>query len=111
MWTLPHYAAVHSCNEYSLRLIPSPPHNNYVVHITILWSYLVRDVTRRNHTIMIKMCILIIIVLCYFLPAENMANFEVDLLMREAAVGEKMTFLVLYNPTGEIEGLQIKVTQ
>ena len=49
--------------------------------------------------------------LCYFLPAENMANFEVDLLMREAAVGEKMTFLVLYNPTGEIEGLQIKVTQ
>lgn len=30
-----------------------------------------------------------------------MANFEVDLLMREANVGEKITFHVLYNPTGE----------
>lgn len=37
----------------------------------------------------------------FFLYEDNMANFEVDLLLREIGVGEEVVLQVLYNPIGK----------
>jgi hypothetical protein len=39
--------------------------------------------------------------MCVTPVPENMANFEVDLLLRELGVGEEVTLQVLYNPIGK----------
>ncbi len=41
----------------------------------------------------------VIVVVCCF-GEENMASFEVDLILREAEIGEEVEFVVCYNPAG-----------
>ena len=38
--------------------------------------------------------------LLFFFSAENMASFEVDLILRQASVGEEVNLTVCFNPAG-----------